>query len=173
MNDVLNILKHTPIWVWGLFVFLVYRGVVAFKKRSVTLSRLLVLPIVFFMWALLSIWGELQAKPPAIAGFVIGILGGGVIGWKLWRNSGVYQHSTGLFERNGSVCTLIFILVAFVSKFALSVQLAYQPGLAFDTGFCAFFGGVSGLVDGVFWGNTVILLLQMRRSRSVSSHIPD
>lgn len=156
-----TILKHTPVWVWILFIFLIYRGVSALKKRTLSLWRLLVLPVLFFVWAVLSIWGELQSKGFGFAGFVLGLVVGGAVGWQLWRNKGSYNTATGLFDRSGSAWTLVLVLFAFVFKFALSVNLHLNTSLATAPGFCLSFGSVSGLVDGIFWGGTINLLGQM------------
>lgn len=43
------ILGHTPLWVWFLLAFLVYRGVAAMRPRDVSPSRGLIIPVVFFV----------------------------------------------------------------------------------------------------------------------------
>jgi len=45
-----QILAHTPLWVWALFAFLVYRGVAAMGAREVSPYRVLIVPAVFLVW---------------------------------------------------------------------------------------------------------------------------
>ena len=42
---VFDILSHTPLWVWALFAFLVYRGVVAMRDAGVSPDRVLIVPM--------------------------------------------------------------------------------------------------------------------------------
>lgn len=59
------------------------------------------------------------------------------------------------------VLFLVWVL-AFASKFVLMTMLARDHGLAADAAFSAAFGGVSGLVDGMFWGGTLSQVWQLR-----------
>ena len=47
-----EIVAHTPLWVWALFAFLVYRGVAGMRTREVSPFRVLIVPAVFFVWEL-------------------------------------------------------------------------------------------------------------------------
>ena len=51
---VLLVLENTPVWVWVLLAFLIYRGIVALNPRAVDPRRALVLPIVFLVWAIVD-----------------------------------------------------------------------------------------------------------------------
>lgn len=160
---IVSILSYTPIWVWILLAYLLLRGIKALRSREVSPSRALVLPVIFFVWALAGMFAELTDWPVGLLAFAIG-LGIGFAGG--WANAtrlpaATFDRAKGLIWRPGSATTLVLVIVAFVAKYVLSVGLAVHPHLGAEAGFAALFGGVSGLVDGAFWGGTA---LQFRRA---------
>lgn len=160
----MNIFQHTPIWVWVLFAFLLYRGIQALYPRNVNPVRMLLLPVVFLIWAVVSIEAELQKLWLGYTGFVIGLVFGFGVGWMMWRTQKrcTFNRTTRTVRRPGSPWTLILILVAFSTKFILHVFLAQSPTLHHDPTFHLLFGGISGFVDGVFWGGTALQLQSLR-----------
>jgi len=161
----LDILLHrTPPWVWALFAVLVYRGIRALRPRRMSVARTFLLPILFLVWVLVSIHSEVTDLQSAYEAFVAGAAAGGVIGWMLWARAGraTYYPDTQMIERPGSPLTLVLLILAFLSKFALMAMLAQDHGLAANAAFSAAFGGVSGLVDGMFWGGTLSQVWHLR-----------
>ncbi len=157
----ISIFQHTPIWVWALFVFLLYRGVQALRPRQMGLARLLFLPVLFFIWAVMSIMAELQQLRWGIAGFLICLIVGFALGWQLWKgrvSEITFDPKTRTILRPGSPWVLILILFAFVAKFILHAFLAHRQDLHSDVKFNFLFGATSGLVDGIFWGETSVAL---------------
>lgn len=47
---VVNMLKNTPVWVYLLFAFLLYRGIKARTPATVTLEKLALIPAIFLVW---------------------------------------------------------------------------------------------------------------------------
>lgn len=156
----LEILHRTPLWVWALFALLLYRGI----RRQLSVSRTFLLPVLFLVWVLVSIHGEVTDLRTAYEAFAAGMAVGGVLGWILWSRAGraTYHRETGMIERPGSPITLVLLVLAFASKFVLMTMLARNHGLAADAVFSAAFGGVSGLVDGMFWGGTLSQVWHLR-----------
>ena len=75
----------------------------------------------------------------------------GAIPYLLKRISGVPIYGTPL--------TLGLIVITFCMKFILVSVIDLHPGLRSSAIFCMLFGGVTGLVDGVFWGGTLRLFI--------------
>ena len=118
----------------------------------------------FLVWVLMSIHGEVTDLRSAYEAFAAGMAVGGVFGWILWSRAGraTYHPETRTIERPGSPITLVLLVLAFASKFVLMTMLARDHGLAADAAFSAAFGGVSGLVDGMFWGGTLSQVWHLR-----------
>lgn len=158
MDFVVRILQRTPLWVWPLFAFLLYRGYAALKTRSQTQMQLFLLPAFLSMWGIISIWKE-TGSLFALAFFGGGVLVGFCTGWTAWR-SGTYNRETDLFERKGTPHTLILVILIFFFKYITSVMVALHLEATKGLLFLLLNGGVSGFFCGLFWGGTGWLLAQ-------------
>lgn len=156
----LIILHNTPIWVWCLLAFLIYRGLQALRPREMTPQRMLLLPVLFLVWALSGIVTDVKNWPIALVSCLVMLIAGAMLGSRIAQGQPpAYRDGvTGLINRPGSPITLVLICLGFSLKYALAVVLAEQSDMARDPGFCAVFGGVGGFVDGIFWGLTAAQL---------------
>ncbi|MFE8103379.1 hypothetical protein RBA71_18095 [Brenneria goodwinii] len=168
MENYLIIIRHTPSWVWILLAYLIYAGIKARQPRQQSLRRLLVLPIIFLCWGGFSILHTLVAREVAVAGFVLALIAGVVLGWMLGKDAGVYRADLQCFERAGSSVPLLLMLLTFCLRFYFSVQLARFPELANSVVFCALSGAVGGITGGIFSGIALRLLNQMRATHPAS-----
>ena len=66
-----EIVAHTPLWVWALFAFLVYRGVAGMRTREVSPFRVLIVPAVFFVWGASSLLGRPDGLALNVATFLL------------------------------------------------------------------------------------------------------
>lgn len=160
---IVEILRHTPTWVWLLLAFLLYRGLKSMVPRTTAPRRMLLLPVIFFVWAVHGILSELGAPGYAAVGFCVTLLAGAALGRYLaYRQAAPeYDPGAGLIRRPGSVIPLLLILFAFVAKYVLTAYLAYRPELAASAEYCGLYGAVSGVADGVFWG---LMFTQLARA---------
>lgn len=168
MENYLIIIRHTPVWVWILLAYLIYAGIKARQPRQQSLLRLLILPIVFLYWGASSILHTLNIREAAIAGFLLALAVGVILGWISGKNAGVYRSDIQRFERRGSSVPLVLMLLTFCLRFYFSVQLAWFPGLADNLVFCVLSGVVGGITGGIFSGITLRLLNQMRTPHTAS-----
>ena len=167
--SIIEIVRHTPTWVWLLLVFLLYRGLKSTVPREMAPRRMLVLPVIFFVWAVHGMLSELGAPGYALGGFCAALVVGALLGRNLAYRQAPPEFDPGLGQvrRPGSFIPLLLVMFAFVSKYALSVYLAYHPELAQTAGYCGFYGMMSGLTDGVFWGLTFTQLTRAIRGAGI------
>ncbi|NGX37998.1 MAG: hypothetical protein K1000chlam2_01167, partial [Chlamydiae bacterium] len=52
MELVINALTGTPWWVYLLFVYFLYVGIKSLKPRVISLKKILILPLILFVWSL-------------------------------------------------------------------------------------------------------------------------
>ena len=73
MPSPLDIVLHTPLWVWPLFALVLWLGWAAHKPRTVHPLRLAALPLVGLG---VTIAGVVQSAMPAftVAGWLVGLL---------------------------------------------------------------------------------------------------
>ena len=167
---IIEVLSRTPVWVWVLFAYLILRGVKALHPREVSPARALLIPVIFLVWALSGIHTELSDWSVALVAFAFALVLGLFAGW--WNAARLpaasFNLATGKIGRPGSAVTLVLVILAFIAKYILSVALAMHPQLAGQSGFAVIFGGISGLVDGVFWGGTIQQFRTAFASRAAS-----
>ena len=161
----MNIIFHAPIWVWVLLVVLVLRGVRALQEREISLGRLFLLPSIFLIWGGYALGVDTDISPIALLSGIGGLVIGAMVGWICWRASAPLRPAAvpGCVIRPGSVLPLCFILVAFVSRFALTAGLHVHPDWLNDARWMVLLGVWSGAVDGVFWVGSSNLLWRYRR----------
>lgn len=151
------ILGHTPLWVWFLLAFLVYRGVAAMRPRDVSPSRGLIIPVVFFVWGGAGLFAATDSPVLNIALFLGVFLAGLAIGRALTSLSPAprFSHATGLMTMPGSPVTLILVGLAFAAKYAGGVALALSPDIAARAEISSVMAASGGLFAGIFWGRTL------------------
>lgn len=161
----IEILKRTPPWVFGLFFVLLALGYFQSKGRTVSRSRVSILPVAMIV---LSFYGVLSAFGMAAIGLVFWVLGVAIavgICAKLSTPQGVtFFSETQSFFVPGSWLPLVFMMAIFFIKYSVGVILARRLPVASET---AFVGSVSlcyGLLSGVFLARAIVIW------RSATSH---
>ena len=152
-----EILSHTPTWVWVLLAFLLYRGAAAMQPRDVAPGRVLIIPIVFFVWGATSLFAATDGLALRLAFFIVALLVGLAIGRALASLSAAPRLSrgTGLIAMPGSAAPLILIVLAFATKYCGSVALAMATDLAVRAELASALAASGGLFAGLFWGRTL------------------
>ncbi len=159
-----DILSHTPLWVWLLLAFVLWRGVAMLNPRAVEPRRALVVPAVFLIWGLT---GMLSSRG---LGFdLVWFALGGAIGAGLGMALAGFSAPPGLdVERGlllmpGSFVPLALIVIAFPVKYALAVAIATANGPSQAAYYASLSAAIGGGFAGLFWGRT---LTQFRRALS-------
>ena len=78
-----QIFSHTPLYVWAILGFLVYRGVLASRAREVTLRKLCIIPLVMLALSLSGVHGSFGFDGVAPLAWAIGALAGAALAWTL------------------------------------------------------------------------------------------
>ena len=154
---VFEILSHTPVWVWVLLAFLVYRGIAAMRTREVSPYRVLIVPAVFFVWGASSLLEKSDGLALNAAAFVAALLVGAAAGRALasLMPSPRLSPVTGLLTMPGSPVALVLNCAAFAAKYVGAVALALTSGAAAHAEMATVVVAIGGLFAGVFWGRTL------------------
>ena len=153
METITVTLEHTPWWVFLIFLFVVSRGILALRTRTVEISRLAIIPVIFAVWGAYSLFSLFGLDVAAVAIFAVALLAGAGVGLVLAQHGAVRaDQANGLVEVSGSPVTLILVLAIFIGKYALGYWLAVDPGARTSLSFLAADAIVSGFVIGVFVG---------------------
>ena len=164
MPSPIDILTHTPPYVFALFALLVVLGIIALRPRRQAAWRPIVLPVVFMAWGALSLAGTADAT--RIALWLALAIPGAILARIAWPRAGVrFDAATGLVVLTGSVVPLIRNLTIFAIKYALGVATAIGAGIG-GAGQAAPLANaaVSGLLAGYFVSWLACYLAARRRA---------
>jgi len=67
MSSILNVLQHTPWWVFAVFALLTWLGAQALRPRDVPVWRLLITPAIFILWGVASLVIQSTSAPILVA----------------------------------------------------------------------------------------------------------
>ena len=163
-----QILTHTPLWVFGLFLGLVYLGFVQRRTRHVSRQRLIVLPIAMLAWSLYSVWSTFNAHLTALAAWACAW--GAVVAIGLARGpsrSASYDAGTAQFTVAGSWVPLALMMGIFFFKYAVAVIHAITPDVLDTTLAVVVVAGPYGVFSGLFMARAVRVLRTMKGQRLV------
>ena len=147
----LQILAHTPKWVFALFAVLLSLGAKQLLAGRVGLARITILPLAM---SALSFWGVISAfgdSPLALLGWAAaaGTLGAFVLARPLPASTR-YEPSTRSFLVAGSAVPLVLMMGIFFTKYVVGVLLVMHPRMAHQGEFTIAIGTLYGAFSGTF-----------------------
>lgn len=166
-TTVWDIIANTPWWVFGLFIYLSYVGFLATKPRTVPLNSLLILPIVFVIMSIISMFTVLHFMLNNagiwLAGGVIGML----LGWLQFRAMKVQAvRDQSALYMPGSWILLALVMLIFACRYYINYEAALDPNFLSDIKHTHYIYGLFGLFTGLFAGR----LLYARRVLKVGPY---
>jgi hypothetical protein len=155
------VLKGTPAWVWGLLAGLLVLGLTQVRDRQASLMRLMLTPVVM---TALAIWGAVSAfgNSPLFGDvmlvwmFGVAVMVAAITPMPAPRGA-TYDAASRTFTLPGSWLPMLLILGVFLTKYAVGVDLAMQPGLARDGQYTLIVGAIYGVFSGIFTGRALRL----------------
>lgn len=155
----LEIVTHTPTWVWVILGVLVVRGVQQMRTQDVSAQRMVVMPLVLCAYSAYGAWTAFGAAGPGavVVAWAVGAMLGYAANAVLDMPRRVSANPDGSFRVAGSFAPLVLFLSIFLLRYVIGVALAIVPTLAQDMTFTL----VASLVCGVPSG------LLVARSRKV------
>jgi hypothetical protein len=151
----IQIFSHTPVYVWAILAFLVYRGVAMRRDREAGMRLLAVMPLVMLGLSLQGVIGNFGVRALPLAVWLTGLVLGVAASWSLVNGERIAtapgSDGQKVIQR-GSWWPLALMMAIFVAKYVLAVAMVMMPSLATDrlfvAGACALFGLLSGLFLG-------------------------
>lgn len=162
-----NIVKGTPIWVWGLLTALLALGASQLADRSPSLRRVVLVPLAMLglaIYGMLSAFGSgPQLGPVALVWAASASVATGLM-LQLRTPAGTrFDAATASFRVPGSSMPLFLILGIFLTKYVVGIELALNPALARDASFVLPVGLLYGAFNGIFVARAMRLLRLARR----------
>ncbi|MFC6439496.1 DUF6622 family protein [Bowmanella sp. JS7-9] len=162
---IVEILLHTPIWVYGLFIGLTLLGWQQSRSRLVKQPVLFILPAGML---LLSFFGVTSSFGYSFAVMLYWVFGASVCtlsGLKLFPSSSAkYQQATGSFHVPGSWWPSVFIMAIFFTKYAVGVVSSIHPEVFNNLNLVLGLAGLYGVLTGTFFTRAIRVLKVKYRS---------
>jgi hypothetical protein len=154
---IIIVLSHTPLWVYGLFAFLMWRGLNAMTEAKVSPWRLALIPAAFVIWGASGLFQKNGFSALTVSAFFVAALAGAALGLALlWRTPVEIDRANGLINRPADYTVLPLILLAFGVKYTLAVMVAMTPALQAEPMVMASGMAASGLFAGIFIGKLTV-----------------
>jgi len=166
LTTIATVVIHTPIWVWPLYALLLFLGLQRTRDSTVSLPRMLILPLVVTLLALVSF---IVAGPSALPAILLGLLVGGTVGWRLERDGATRRLPNGKLWLRGEWWTFSQILLVLISRYVTNVVAAMDPALAADLSWRSVTLFVSSALSAAFLGRTVARLRMYLRLRQAQT----
>lgn len=155
ITSVITIVIHTPLWVWPLYALLLFLGFQRTRDSSLPLWRVLMLPLVVAVLAIISFIGfGLNALPAILLGLVLG----GTAGWRLERDGATRRLPDGRIWLRGEWWSFSQLMLVLVFRYATSVAAALNPTLYTDLTWHLTTGFISATLSALFLGRTAARL---------------
>ncbi|NHZ64179.1 DUF6622 family protein [Massilia genomosp. 1] len=156
----IQILTHTPCYVWAILAMLVYRGVIAMRDREMAIRKLFIIPVIMLALSLQDIVAKFGATFLPLCAWA-----GATVALTLlvakFSSAGASAGATpGSMRVHGSAMPLVMMMAIFFTKYVTAVTLVMHPGAShnalFSTLVCALFGVFNGYFLGSLAGKLVI-----------------
>jgi hypothetical protein len=164
-----QILKGTPTWVFGLFFALLVIGFLQTRSRTVSVGRLALLPAAFIAFSLYGVIAAFGPHATDLLAWAAGIGTAVMIGRLLKQRSRArWDASERLFHVPGSWMPLTLMMTVFFARYAIAVSMAMRPGLTREALFAVGASLVYGLLSGSFLARA-LKVLALRPSSAAHS----
>jgi hypothetical protein len=132
MTAVINIIQHTPVWVFPLIAGVLWLASLSLRERTLSVRRLFVFPVVMLV---LSVGNSIGTSAPptlALADWIGCACVGVGIGWNLARRPLAIDSAARLITLAGSMIPLAVSLAIVALRYTFGYLYARYPELVAD-----------------------------------------
>ncbi len=160
MDTVVQIVRHTPIYVFLALAYGLFAGIRALRPRSMALLAMPVIPAVFLTLSVTSLIPAAVVLPAAALAWLVAAGVGVAMGVSFLSPSVTeIDRSRGRMTVGGSALVLVLFVVIFSLKYLNGIVHGTNPTLAGSPGFIIGMTTVSGLSAGIMTGRIARLFL--------------
>ena len=167
-----QIMIHTPVWVWLLLAFLLYRGWLAAFDREVSVRSVIIIPLLMLGLSCNGLVKQFHAEALAMGmAFLVALLAA-AWGWHAADNALLKTHpSPRKLYLRGSWLPLLIMVSIFVVKYTVNVTQAVQPAALSGVLPMVMTSGLYGLFAGVSVGRMLRILHLCRQAQPVMGQL--
>ncbi len=152
----MDILLHTPKWVFLLFFFLLYLSYIQINDRKLSKSRVFIVPIVMVCFSVFSIFSTFDLNLKNILIYILS-LALGIFLNKILRFPSILKVENGFFLVKGGFHYPILIMCVFFTKYFLGVISSVNPTLLLQNNFIISMLVLFGIYTGIFFRRLILI----------------
>jgi hypothetical protein len=154
----LQIILHTPKWVFAVFVLLVWLGCKQLRAGSVSLARITVIPVAMAGLSLAGVVSAFGNSPGALLGWAVAMAALALLVLQQPLPASTrYERASREFHVPGSAVPLVLMMGIFFTKYVVGVALAMHPELGRQPAFTVAVPMLYGAFSGIFAARAVRL----------------
>lgn len=144
MIFLVEMVKHTPFWVWGILIYVCYASYSQTRSRAARPVVMLVFPVLFFAMAAVRLTKS-DMTGPLLEGLAFGAVAatGALLALKPAR--GTSRQENGAYRIGSDYFAALLIPATFVTIYVLTVLSAVDPAAKGGAAFQFVSGAVSSL----------------------------
>ena len=153
-----QIITHTPIWVWAIFVLLLWLGFKQSLPSTPGLKRITLIPLAMLglsLYGLVSVFGS--ASVLLLAWGCSAVLAATLVARQPVQQGTQYNSWTKRFELPGSWVPLVLMMSIFMTKYGVGITAVMRPDLLHSAVLSYSICTVYGVCSGVFAGRALRL----------------
>ena len=166
MTTIINIIQHTPIWVFPLIVGVLWLGSRNLRERTLPLRLLFAFPLVMLVLSVSNSIGTSAPAQLALADWICFAAVGGLIGWSLAQRPLAIDPGAGRLTLPGSVVPLIVSVSIVVLRYVFGYLYGRYPELIANPNYALVLIAGGALLGGVTFGRYGRLGLWYRQAAS-------
>lgn len=148
----IQILSHTPVYVWAILALLVYRGIAATRDREIGIKKLFIIPMIMLALSLQGITSKFGMGWLPLAAWAAGAAALSFLIWTFGSVRVAAGAEAGTVRVRGSWAPLAMMMAIFFAKYATAVALAINPAATQSALLVASICGLYGVFNGYFLG---------------------
>jgi hypothetical protein len=147
-----QVISHTPLYVWALLAFLMYRGYLAASDREVSLRNLFIIPAVMLYLSVSGMQQYFGGGTTVWTCWLGGAAAGAALAWRLNGAAIAVNRAAGTVVQRGSWAPLALMMGIFATKYTIAVLMTVHPAAVHDATIVAATCTIYGLFNGIFVG---------------------
>ncbi|HZR87231.1 MAG TPA: DUF6622 family protein [Bradyrhizobium sp.] len=152
MTVIVNILAHTPPWVFPLIAAVIWLGSIGLYDRAVPLLLLFVLPVVLLAMSIATAIGTSAPPLAAASGWVAAAAVGGLLGWSSAEKPREIDPMAARIIIPGSPIPLIVCIAIVTWRYLFGYLYGRYPALLANERYALAFIAGTALLAGVMFG---------------------
>lgn len=148
----IQILTHTPVYVWAILALLVYRGVIALRTREVAVTKMFIIPAIMLALSLQDIHAKFGFGGAAFATWLVVAVATTALVLRFGAARVSPATTAGHVIVRGSAAPMAMMMAVFATKYCASVAVAMMPRLLADGSFSIALCALFGILNGYFLG---------------------